>query len=673
MDACALSFTLTGELACRPFPERNRITSSVVRQVFVRRLEDQQWDEADRLASNHLDEALFSLPADVLLRHLQAAPRSHLELLTLQALLLERMGQPIPAQEAYHAALDLSLRRDLRNRAGDIYERLCQLYIQHGDDYRLREVSQQGLRFSPLDNPAQQSVFLAWSGASLVNNGEDFERGYSWLRKAHYLATHAASPKGLAKVNQLYGFAYHFPQGNFAQAQRFLREGWECLGSGSEMRAQLLLNQAVVALVECDHASVRNYLARGREDEFNNVFFQRGLDLVAASLAADLGTMDECESILNGISREWVPAHLKGWFFRTRLLCHLAKGRWQALEVEADEMMRSLNFNGYGIYGPGCLCALAYVRLAAGQAESAHRLLQECLSLCQRSKAKFWTMIAKLLLGEKSEARRICLENDYERYWQCDPWNLTGMAQKRANKIQLKIYTLGRLEFRHGDCMLDPRLSPRAGRLLSYLLAHAHQAVPIDRLLDDLWPALEPRAAKNTLWVQTSALRKALSCPDLIVRRGDLVGLNLDSVWLDCIEFEKLAGARKNFPALQRADELYRGSFLPPQVYEDWIDGRRRHLEMLYHEVAEAIGDMLVERGEFDRAAVYFRRSLNSEWPQEGRFLKLCKCHAMMQDRSSLWRDFQEYRNRLEDLGGPSPRVYCVVREILGLPEATFE
>ena len=74
---------------------------------------------------------------------------------------------------------------------------------------------------------------------------------------------------------------------------------------------------------------------------------------------------------------------------------------------------------------------------------------------------------------------------------------------------------------RWGTIVIDP---PRRSRLvLQYLLAHRPRAVPRDVLLDVFWPGSSPAAARNSLNVAMTLLRRALrptygDCPVVVFR-----------------------------------------------------------------------------------------------------------------------------------------------------------
>jgi DNA-binding SARP family transcriptional activator len=83
----------------------------------------------------------------------------------------------------------------------------------------------------------------------------------------------------------------------------------------------------------------------------------------------------------------------------------------------------------------------------------------------------------------------------------------------------------------------------RRRALLAILLLHAGEAVPADRLMDDLWGDAQPAAGATALRVRVSQLRKALRDDgDLLAARAHGYVLRIEPDQLDLHRFERLVG-----------------------------------------------------------------------------------------------------------------------------------
>ncbi len=129
----------------------------------------------------------------------------------------------------------------------------------------------------------------------------------------------------------------------------------------------------------------------------------------------------------------------------------------------------------------------------------------------------------------------------------------------------LEVRCLGPTRLTAGGAVIAP---PRRSRLVfQYLIAHRRRPVPRDVLLEAFWPGSSPRAARNSLNVAITLLRRAFrpvygDCP-IVVFRDEAYALDPGlEVWVDHEEFERLA---REGDLLRRAGDLAEAAAaLPP-------------------------------------------------------------------------------------------------------------
>ena len=136
-----------------------------------------------------------------------------------------------------------------------------------------------------------------------------------------------------------------------------------------------------------------------------------------------------------------------------------------------------------------------------------------------------------------------------------------------------------------------PLGAARQHALLALLALHPGEAVPTDRLVDELWDGSGPETAAKIVQIYVSELRKALG-RDAIATRGGGYALELDPERIDARRFERLAAAGAHREAL----DLWRGPALADFRYERWAQSEAQRLEELRVAVLE-------ERIEADLAA----------------------------------------------------------------------
>jgi DNA-binding SARP family transcriptional activator len=149
----------------------------------------------------------------------------------------------------------------------------------------------------------------------------------------------------------------------------------------------------------------------------------------------------------------------------------------------------------------------------------------------------------------------------------------------------LQFRILGSLEVSDGSGAL-PLHGPKERALLAYLLLHANQVVPTERIIDDIWGDEPPRTVASVLHVYVSRLRKVLNENDGagtgLFREQTGYVLRIEDEQLDLHRFESLAHAGKQLLAsgdpqaaareLRAALSLWRGTPLAELAYEPWAE-----------------------------------------------------------------------------------------------------
>ncbi len=151
---------------------------------------------------------------------------------------------------------------------------------------------------------------------------------------------------------------------------------------------------------------------------------------------------------------------------------------------------------------------------------------------------------------------------------------------------------------RHGAILEVPLAS---ARLLAVLVAE-RQALTVDRLLECLWPEVDPEAGRTRLNTAIYRIRRQLGLgPDeLVVRRTDGVALVESDGWtVDAWEFERLVAGDGD--ARAGALGLYGGDLCGRQLaYDDRVDAERDRLQAVWTDLAAG----LVDEGAVEPAAV---------------------------------------------------------------------
>ncbi len=701
-------------------------------------------------------------------------------LIVLHSELFDLEGEWPRAVEGYRVALELYRESGQSVQLASVLEKLSLCYIKYGESKQLLQTCEEGLRLCPEDNIAMRSMLQSWLGATLINAGQDWERGYQLLRSSHALAYESRDPRAISWACLTYGFVYHFPQGNFDQALRILNEGIDFFTrlGWPMVLYQLAMNKALVLIVLGDPeramALVDETLIQARRA--GHSYVEKGLESLRGHSYLESGARGECRLVLDKMSQSEIPAQFKPYFFRHRMLLNSFEQNYGQARVDAEEMDRALLLNGSGMYAPECFVSLAFALAQMGDLGEAEHRLNLNLRLCEQAQAKFWTMKSHQVLAwvhflRKSTVKTrtslraalsLTLANDYAAYWVNDSWNISVPLLVAALAYRVEVEAaeklLARLSGRWAECMeellqhSDPAIRkvaiqylggttkehlrgllrdlyrgdsdeevreaakkslkiaetgsrlqisclgplricmegddldyirairPLALKLLKYFLAHAGRMVASDKVIDIFWPGADPERGRHSLATQVSALRRYLGTQILFPRLVDGYRFcNPGDVEVDVLEFERcsqqgleLLRSGETCEALNllaRAEQLYQGDFLQDDLYEDWVDWRRRELRELFEESQEAAADYFLSQGSVDDALQRYRKLLNCEEPQERVFQKVFRCYERLGDRMGAHREYEAFRVRLKDSYGvePQPSTRALV-EALFLP-----
>ncbi len=232
----------------------------------------------------------------------------------------------------------------------------------------------------------------------------------------------------------------------------------------------------------------------------------------------------------------------------------------------------------------------------------------------------------------------------------------------------LRARLLGVLEVELNGAVIDSPASQRPWALFAYV-ALASRAVPRAELTARFWPDVLDQSARASLRSALWALRRQLG--EALVVDGERVGLGgPDGLWIDVVEFDRLAGSDP-----ERALELCRGELLEG-IEDDWaLSARERHRERVI-ELLEQLAQAAERRGEVRQAIEDTRRQVERDPFDEEAHRRLITRLAGAGDRAAAMRTYRSLSERLRrELGvAPSARTRELVdrlRPELPAPPAT--
>jgi|GEM_PF-1871752 len=194
----------------------------------------------------------------------------------------------------------------------------------------------------------------------------------------------------------------------------------------------------------------------------------------------------------------------------------------------------------------------------------------------------------------------------------------------------LRIHVLGRFLVEQGSRIIESEdwKNGKARSLFKILLSRRNFQISRQEVSGLLWPELEQDRAANNLNQAVYSLRRTLE-PDLkragdsvyLKTEGSKLQLNAELIdWLDLEEFKRLylqAQLAADVEIYQQAAELYRGDYLPEDLYEDWSVYRREALRQDWAELLVQLATLYQAQGENEKYQRCLHRVLESDFSHE--------------------------------------------------------
>jgi len=229
---------------------------------------------------------------------------------------------------------------------------------------------------------------------------------------------------------------------------------------------------------------------------------------------------------------------------------------------------------------------------------------------------------------------------------------------ERLRLVNVRIELLGRFRVTVGTRVIPDDAWQRKPAAVVKLLALAPgHRLHRERLIDLLWPGLEPAAAAANLRKAVHRARRVLGAP-VIVSRAELLALPADGMWIDIDELVgAVAAARRSKDAgeYERALALWGGDLLPDDLYETWAIERRRELHDELLSALEETAGILEASGDIDGAIRIVSRVVADEPLREHGHLWLIRLHALAGRRAEALREYERFRELLARELGTEP------------------
>ena len=244
-------------------------------------------------------------------------------------------------------------------------------------------------------------------------------------------------------------------------------------------------------------------------------------------------------------------------------------------------------------------------------------------------------------------------------------------APRRTANVQpksaepMRVCCFDALEIVVDEATLDLSIvRPRALSVLRVLAMHAGRPVHREVLMESLWPEIDPDAARHSLQVAISSLRKLMpdQPPPAIVRQGDAYQLAISAdAFFDVRAFQRctaLATAalanrdhQRAFDEARRATDMYRGDLLLDEGPAEWVVGHRDALRLEMVRACTVGGEAAMKLGMPHEATRLSERGLGVDRYADPLWRMQIEALEQSNDKASAERVRRSWQEMMEELG----------------------
>jgi LuxR family transcriptional regulator, maltose regulon positive regulatory protein len=198
----------------------------------------------------------------------------------------------------------------------------------------------------------------------------------------------------------------------------------------------------------------------------------------------------------------------------------------------------------------------------------------------------------------------------------------------------VRIYTLHGFGFERNGvrAQLRGKAQHRPLSLLKAVVALGGHAVPEAQIVEALWPDADGDAARRSLTIALHRLRRLLGCDEAIRMQDHQLTLDPRYAWVDAWAFERLLeqaqsdGTVRSRASIERALAYYRAPFLSADA-EPWVLSMRELLRGKLLRAIERLGRTLEQQGEWENAARWYERAIETDPLAESFYRRQMICH----------------------------------------------
>jgi ATP/maltotriose-dependent transcriptional regulator MalT/DNA-binding SARP family transcriptional activator len=256
----------------------------------------------------------------------------------------------------------------------------------------------------------------------------------------------------------------------------------------------------------------------------------------------------------------------------------------------------------------------------------------------------------------------------------------------RSKVPPLRIETLGRFQVFRGNSPIEEnqwdRIQPK--QLLKAIVSYGGQRIPKEILIDELWPEERPQAAEKNFKTTLQRLRKSLEpfihkdfSSSYIHLHDNIVFLDPELCRVDVDQFlsflkmadekEKRGDTKGAISLYTEATEIYRGDFIPEELYAPWVDKTREELRGKYMGLLNKMANLYEKQGAVKKSIECNKKAIQADSLLEESYQKLMTLYSSKGMYNEALKTYEACKKALktELKTNPDSRTTAIYTKVL--------
>jgi len=218
------------------------------------------------------------------------------------------------------------------------------------------------------------------------------------------------------------------------------------------------------------------------------------------------------------------------------------------------------------------------------------------------------------------------------------------LRKSGTKKEKCKIQCLGHFLCYRNDKEFVNWRTAKAEELLGFLLHYRGKPVAKEKIIDTLWPDMDPKKASQNLHSNLHYVRemlKTIGFEDIIERNRESYRLNMDYIDCDMIHFmaliEEIAVTEEflDIASFEKVDKLYGGTYFEDKTY-DWAETNRQWLQSQFISTKLKQGDYYKKNKAVSKAISVYKSIIHLSPIVEDAYIELAEVYFEQGDMASV-------------------------------------